>query len=469
MSESDGGCTKYFAVSPSTADLQSLGSGEQRVIQNSCSPWPNTTNEASCPSEFEEILTREGCNTDSIDYGSVLDCDPYWLAAGAQCGRAGSDFAGHCEFEGYKSACRRLNGSEGYRADPVACCLAQGTVVINNLTCNPNYRNGSACAPVLHNYCNSTNTSPWTVPACNTLMQNNAASANQFKQTYCNVGDRIFTDSNCSNWINTNATNDMVKAVIINKCNSTNLHREPCQTYIKDRSRQSAEYDALMTSYCRGSSKNAQLCSCINSADSYANDKKYTQYCKENPAAKGCKCLSLSFDEDGRIPSKPVCLDPKCATPESCNGGVVPFKTHDMNVSTCNYVQCKQIVDDMNVTQIAENSNTVNVSQAMNCGISPDAIATYNKKITDKQGTTETSGTNLGGDGSSTTTVSKNETKSDNGFIIYILLFVLILAIVAGVIYKFKTSNKSTSNKHSSNKHSSNKPSSNKPSSNKIK
>lgn len=433
-------CSYQKVITPTASDLVSLKPGDQRIIVGSCSTT-SVTNKASCPPEFKKVFAPDsGCDTDTLDPGAVFDCVGD-NGAGATCGTGGD--TGHCEVRGKQTACQRLDGGAGYQADPVACCKSQGTLTIGNLTCDPIYRdpNGTACKNILYSQCASTTQSPWDVPTCKAIMDTNVAASNYFKGTYCAVGDRAYFDANCLNWLKTNPTSDAVKTIILNKCNTTNLHREPCQSYIKDRSKQSSEFDALMTSYCKGGYKNKQLCACINSADSYANDKDYVDYCRDNPNVKGCNCLSLSFDADGRIPSKPVCLDPKCATPQTCNDGVEPFKTFSMNSDTCNYVQCKQIIDMMGVTQIGDGSNTVNVTQALNCGISPDAIASYNKKITDKNGTTETSGTNLGGDGS-TTTVVDHSTKPENGnIVLYVLLFVLILAIVAGIAYKVKVLN----------------------------
>jgi len=403
-------CIKTDAISLTAQDLALIGSGGELTIPHSCNV-SGVTNDASCPNEFEKVRTGESCTTNTIDDGSDFD----WTGLGL-CGSPFGKCIGKCEIAGKRTACRRRSGGAGYQADPLVCCLTQGTRIINGKTCDPGYFDGSKCEPYLINYCTSADRKPWENEKCNKLMNKDIALKHQFMNAYCSVGDRIFNDTDCKNWIISNPDNATVKSVVLNKCNNTNLNKEPCQTFIKDRAKYSSEFDALMTSYCKGPNKNKQLCACINSADNYAIDKDYEEYCQANPDVKGCNCLSLAFDVEGTIPNKPICLDPKCATPEKCNDGVVPFRTYDMNGTTCSYVQCKLIIDLMNTTQVGD-TNEINIDQALNCGVSPDAIASYKKKVNDPNGLLEP--------------------PKPSSNIIYVLFIILVLAIVSVLLYKF--------------------------------
>lgn len=402
-------CNETKAISLTVHDLALVGSGDEKIIPHSCNV-SGVTYDASCPDEFEKVRTGESCTTNTLDGGSDFD----WTGWG-KCGTGSC--TGKCEIAGKRTACRRRSGGAGYQADPLACCLAQGTRIIDNKTCDPGYFNGSKCETYLTNYCTSADRNPMLNTKCTEIMNNKPVAKHQFMNAYCNVGDRIFNDADCKNWIISNPNVATVQSVVLNKCNSTNLNKEPCQTFIKDKSKYSSEFDALMTSYCKGPNKNKQLCACINSADSYANDKEYEEYCQANPTVKGCNCLSVAFDVEGTIPNKPVCLDPKCATPETCNDGVVPFKTYDMNGSTCSYVQCKQIIDLVQTTQVGD-TNQIIIDQAMNCGVSPDAIASYKKKVNDPNGLLQPK-------------------KSSSNMILYVLFIVLVLSIVSVLLYKY--------------------------------
>jgi hypothetical protein len=77
------------------------------------------------------------------------------------------------------------------------------------------------------------------------------------------------------------------------------------------------------------------------------------------------------------FPGKPECLDPKCATPSN----ITPFKTFDMNNSTCQFVECKQIIDLSGANQLGLKNN-IDINLAMKCGINPDVITKHNTSST---------------------------------------------------------------------------------------
>ena len=121
-----------------------------------------------CPQNGEwSAVNAGGCSGRNCDYcrvgggfttGNQGGCD------GVCCNIAGN---------GVVTGCRRTS----YKADPVACCMANGVKTIGDVTCDPQYRGmaASGCLNVMVQHCGA-NTANMLTPGCKTFLTNLAVT-----------------------------------------------------------------------------------------------------------------------------------------------------------------------------------------------------------------------------------------------------------------------------------------------------
>jgi hypothetical protein len=170
-------------------------------------------------------------------------------------------------------------------------------------------------------------------------MASSNTNDNDIRNTYCSRGDNLFNDRMCSSWVTKPKSSNQVviDTLMREKCKGNNMGRDPCKSYVINRSTKDSSYDSVMT-----------------------------KYCIQNPESLLCRCIMSKHNENtnGSLKGRPECIDPACAGEQ---GAESPFKTFDMNQNSdnCSYTNCQQWVD-LGPTIGVENINVVDLTQ--NCG-----------------------------------------------------------------------------------------------------
>jgi hypothetical protein len=134
---------------------------------------------------------------------------------------------------------------------------------------------------------------------------------NNIAGNYCGFGSNMFIDQNCKQWLMQNIDTSLTaKNIIENKCNTTNLMREPCKTIIQQGAMKSPVYDNKIIEYCRYN-PNDKNCSCINrpknskliicadpKCSSITNPTLYKTFAQNNEKTM---CCNQSFNSDDLI------------------------------------------------------------------------------------------------------------------------------------------------------------------------
>ena len=324
---------------PYTAnDLADLGIGNTQQVAGTCTTagrsegrWcPNNGEFVSNPSSA--CAFKMGNEGDGREYY----CGPKDNIYGG-CGYVSNFFQGKCEIIGSSTKCERRS----FAADPVACCKANGSKIIGGKTCDPKYRNSanSNCIGISREYCKTVTSNPDRDPACKNFMASSNTNDNDIRNTYCSRGDNLFNDRMCSSWVTDPKPSNkvVIDTLMREKCKGNNMGRDPCKSYVINRSTKDSSYDDVMT-----------------------------KYCSQNPESMLCRCIMSKHNEntDGSLKGRPECIDPACA---GLKGADSPFKTFDMNQNSdnCSYINCQQWVD-FGPTIGVDNMNVADME--MNCG-----------------------------------------------------------------------------------------------------
>jgi hypothetical protein len=326
------------------SDLADLGIGNKQQVAGTCTTAGQSEGRW-CPNNGEFVSNpSSACAFNSTNNdGRQLHCGPK-DSTWAGCGGIGSGWEGQCEIAGSSTECERRS----FAADPVACCKANGAKTIGGKTCDPQYRNSanSNCIGISREYCKTITSNPDNDPACKNFMAASNTNDTNIRNAYCSRGYNLFNDKMCLSWVtDPKQTNKVVIDTLMrDKCKGSNLDKEPCKSYVINRSTKDSSYDNVMT-----------------------------QYCSQNPESLLCRCIMSKHNEntDGSLKGRPECIDPDCAGKK---GAESPFKTFDMNQNSdnCSYTNCQQYVD-FGTTVGVDNMNVADME--MYCGTS-DAVKT---------------------------------------------------------------------------------------------
>jgi hypothetical protein len=319
------------------SDLADLGIGGTQQVTGTCTTAGRSEGKW-CPNNGEFVSgPSRACafNTTNND-GRQFHCGPKDSTWGG-CGGIGSGWEGQCEIVGSSTKCERRS----FSADPAACCKANGTKIIGGKTCDPKYQNSSnsSCIGISREYCKTLTSNPDRDTACKNFMASSNTNDNDIRNTYCSRGDNLFNDRMCSSWVTKPKSSNQVviDTLMREKCKGNNMGRDPCKSYVINRSTKDSSYDSVMT-----------------------------KYCIQNPESLLCRCIMSKHNENtnGSLKGRPECIDPACAGEQ---GAESPFKTFDMNQNSdnCSYTNCQQWVD-LGPTIGVENINVVDLTQ--NCG-----------------------------------------------------------------------------------------------------
>jgi hypothetical protein len=319
------------------SELADLGIGRTQQVTGTCTT-AGQSERRWCPNNGEFVSSKSSAcafNSTNRD-GRQFHCGPK-NTTWAGCGGPGTNWVGQCEIVGSSTKCERRS----FSADPAACCKADGTKIIGGKTCDPQYRtaNSSSCRGVIREHCNGITTNPDSDPACKTFMAISDINDTEIRNAYCSRGDNLFKSRMCSSWVTDPKSNNttVIDTLMRNKCKGDALSKDPCKSYVINRSTNDASYDYVMT-----------------------------KYCVQNPDSLLCRCIMSKHNENtiGSLKGRPECIDPACA---GLKGAESPFKTFDMNQNSdnCSYINCQQWVE-FGPTIGVENQNIADME--MNCG-----------------------------------------------------------------------------------------------------
>lgn len=370
-----------------------------------------------CPSngEFQWVLdgSTGQCNTafgvSSTTNGMTWDSN--------YCPRGGPDH-GYTRMGGNPVACSRV----AYKADKNACCLRMdpNNSIINGVTCDPKLKyTSSECAGTLDNLCKSGSVNPFDDKRCQAYMgSKGSATYSTVAGTYCKIGDNIFKPE-CKTWITTNPNDQAASQLIKDKCNGTNLNREPCNSYIKKYSLDNSSFDDVMINYC-----------------------------SQHPEDPDCRCLKPGNNKTS------ICVDPYCSSLIP-NGTMErsPFKSFAMNKAKCTYVDCKQLVNviggisSINNSQVAINlkqscgnmadasdastDSTDSINSGANETVSKNDDATFGQNKTSNQPNSNIS------NNTSNNNTSANDSSTNSDMMMYLFIFIIFITLIGGAYFIF--------------------------------
>jgi hypothetical protein len=330
-----GNCAYENPKAYTAEELADLGIGQTQQVYGTCTT-AGQSEQRWCPNNGEFVSDDSSAcafNTTNNDGRSFYcgDKDDSWIGCG------GGSWTGQCEIVGSSTKCERRS----FSADPTDCCKADGKKIINGKTCDPQYRDASSakCRDANRNYCKTITSNPDHDPACKSFMAASNKNDTDVRNAYCSRGDTLFTDEMCSSWVTdpkpTNET--VIDTLMRNKCTGNNVSKNPCKSYVINRSTKDSSYDNIMT-----------------------------KFCSQNPELSLCRCIMSDHNTntDGSLKGRPECIDANCA---GLKGGESPFKTFDMNQNSdnCSYVNCQQWVDFGTTIGV---DNVSNSQMEMNCG-----------------------------------------------------------------------------------------------------
>ena len=389
------GSPKKMTVS----QLKDLAVGKHKEVAYSCTSAGSGGTMKYCPSngEFDAIDTGTACAYDSLKN----DGREFWCGSRdktyAGCGNLFGDpkWVGHCEIIGNVTGCRR----KSFSADASKCCLSGGKDIIyderlnkssewakpvqllpytsfaNTIentkrlaereaekaryynsakTCHPDYRSPTSpkCANIIENHCKN-NTNPNYDTACKAYMGQGKAQRDRIMNAYCSRSNNIFNDRGCRSWALAASANDNVVGNLMRtKCSAANLGKEPCLSWVRNRSKHDSSMDSRMVEYCRLNPNNSK-CVCINSPK---NNKREGEF---------------------GFAGYPQCTDQKCATSQES-----AFLTYNMHNVKCDFQECKQWVESG--IQVGM-TNSVIANLEMNCGPT-HASNSVNETVNDVSG-----------------------------------------------------------------------------------
>jgi len=206
-----------------------------------------------------------------------------------------------------------------FSADPLQCCL-KSAVMIDDKTCDPMNRDGSAgnCKGIIKNYCNGTN---------------------------------LLSDQYCIEWCNTNK--DLCKGIMQTRCNDIN----------------SIKYDSACRDFCLS---NAGLCDTASRV--YCSNNNQDSYCscfnspaniyRENPACQDSNCIRNGYKTNDLITlSKNGCTVMDCSIYFDLNNiGNFSFQNNNL-AQTCG--------NKTSNTKLPDNAGSLN-STTTNLYANPD-------------------------------------------------------------------------------------------------
>jgi hypothetical protein len=369
---------EYGTASPyTTEDLAEMPVGQSRVVAGTCS-HRRKPNDKWCPDNGEFMAEdSDVCKFNNKNFnGLTFKCNTKALI---KCGGVSTVYKGNCEANGTSTQCKRRL----FLASPEECCKTSGTKIINGKTCDPKYYDsaGMSCRGAVRDHCKSLTTNPDNDPSCKTYMSDSIQNELDIRNAFCSRDENIFDEDMCRSWVTNPEKNShpIVDVLMKKRCTKDKLSKDPCKSYIRDKSKISSSYDNIMT-----------------------------EFCKQNPESTLCRCIMSEHNEktDGSLKGRPECIDEDCAGEK---GAESPFMTHTMNENSgkCSYVNCQQWVE-FGPTIGTENENIANME--MNCGVT-------NYSDGSSEETEDTSGGNTTGGNTSSGNVKK--TKTVNGKIVY--------------------------------------------------
>jgi hypothetical protein len=345
-------CTYENPAVYTAEQLADIGIGADRTVPGTCT----TVLQAEgrwCPNngEFEPVSGGD-CAFDSVNNdGRRFHCGAADNSAWG-CGTA-TGWVGHCEIAGSQTKCKRTS----YSGTPIECCKADGAAVIGGRTCDPQYRDASGlvCRDIIRDHCKTITSNPDHDPACKSFMAVSNTNDSDVRNAYCSRGNNLYNIEMCKAWVTkpTSVNGTIIDTLMRGKCTGANVNREPCKSYIRNRSTKDSSYDDVMT-----------------------------QFCVANPNDMLCRCIMSKHNDntDGSLKGRPECIDPACAGEQ---GAATPFKTYDMNQNSdnCSYVNCQQWAT-FGPTIGKENMNIAEMT--MNCGPSDyvDPAVKETQKVT---------------------------------------------------------------------------------------
>lgn len=253
------------------------------------------------------IAIKDGCAPAGSGVGYLGKYIPQngeyeWAGEGASCYYCSLDAPNsvNCSAGCADVSCCAIIGTAGtykrtsYKADPVQCCL-QGVPTIDNLTCDPNYRNpkSQTCYDAL--------------------------------KEHCIQGDRIFTEDVCKTWCANN-----LEECTLYKTQICNAPANFNNGYCKDWCLQNFGLcDASATAYCDADTSGDTFCNCLKSdllkykynplcEDKACIEHGYATSSMMNSRGEGCQIVDcntyLNVTAGGKVQFQDVNIQQRCGS-----------------------------------------------------------------------------------------------------------------------------------------------------------
>jgi hypothetical protein len=133
--------------------------------------------------EYEWAGEGSQCYFCSLDYPDSISC------------AFGCDGPRCCAVVGRTGTYKRIS----YKADPAECCKT-GNLMIENLTCDPKYRDSrsESCYSYVKDYCINGDSKLFTDDVCKSWCGNNEVECSLYKKRFCNT--KGINDKLCRDW-----------------------------------------------------------------------------------------------------------------------------------------------------------------------------------------------------------------------------------------------------------------------------